>query len=378
MQCSKQRGDVTERTLTLRELNRATLARQYLLDRAALDVPEAIAGLVGLQAQVNNPPYIGLWTRLRDFRRGELTALMRRRAVVRGALLRSTLHLLTAEDYLLLRPAIQPALERALRSFFGAQARGLDTARLVATALPLLEERPRSFTELRAALVAIEPDRQPEALAYAVRTYLPLVQVPPGGTWGSGGSPAYALAEPWLGGVVAGPQESFRALVWRYLAAFGPATVRDLQVWSGLTGLKDAVAALRPKLCAFRDEQGRELLDLPDRPLPPADLPAPPRFLPEYDNLLLAHADRTRVIPDEYRSLIFLSAARVRATYLLDGIVRGAWKTERVRDAATLVVEPFAPLSPPDRAALADEGERLLRFIADDAATFAVRFAEPV
>ena len=369
---------MTERTLTLRELNRATLARQYLLDRAALDVPEAIAGLVGLQAQVNNPPYIGLWTRLRDFRRDELTALLRRRAVVRGALLRSTLHLLTAEDYLLLRPAIQPALERALRSFFGAQARGLDTARLVATTLPLLEERPRSFTELRAALVAIEPDRQPEALAYAVRTYLPLVQVPPGGTWGSGGSPAYALAEPWLGGVVAGPQESFRALVWRYLAAFGPATVRDLQVWSGLTGLKDAVAALRPELCAFRDEQGRELLDLPDRPLPPADLPAPPRFLPEYDNLLLAHADRARVIPDAYRPLIFLSAARVRATYLLDGIVRGAWKTERVRDAATLVVEPFAPLSPPDRAALADEGERLLRFIADDAATFAVRFAEPV
>ena len=331
---------MTERTLTLRELNRATLTRQYLLDRAALAVPEAIAGLVGLQAQVNNPPYIGLWTRLRDFRRDDLTALMVRRAVVRGALLRSTLHLLTAEDYLLLRPALQPALERALRSFFGAQARGLDTARLVATALPLLEERPRTFAELRAALLPLEPDRQLEALAYAVRAYLPLVQVPPGGTWGSGGSPAYALAEPWLAGSVAEPGESLRILVRRYLAAFGPATVR------------------RPELRAFRDEQGRELLDLPDAPLPSADLPAPPRFLPEYDNLLLAHADRTRVIPDEYRPLIFLSAARAR-------------------DAATLVVEPFALLSPPDRAALADEGARLIRFIADDAATVAVRFAAP-
>ena len=349
---------MTERTLTLRELNRATLTRQYLLDRAALAVPEAIAGLVGLQAQVNNPPYIGLWTRLRDFRRDDLTALMVRRAVVRGALLRSTLHLLMAEDYLLLRPALQPALERALRSFFGAQARGLDTARLVATALPLLEERPRTFAELRAALLPLEPDRQLEALAYAVRAYLPLVQVPPGGTWGSGGSPAYALAEPWLAGSVAEPGESLRILVRRYLAAFGPATVRDLQVWSGLIGLQGAVAARRPELRAFRDEQGRELLDLPDAPLPSADLPAPPRFLPEYDNLLLAHADRTRVIPDEYRPLIFLSAARAR-------------------DAATLVVEPFALLSPPDRAALADEGARLIRFIADDAATVAVRFAAP-
>jgi hypothetical protein len=368
---------VTERILTLRELNRATLARQCLLERASLAAPDAIEQLAGLQAQVNNPPYIGLWTRLRDFRRADLTAAIERRAVVRGALLRSTLHLATAADYPLLWPAIQPALERALRSFFGKEVRDLDLAPLVAAARSALAERPRSSGEQRAILAALAPDRDPAALAYAVRSYLPLVQVPPGGIWGKGGSPAYALAESWLDRPLAGADESLRALVQRYLAAFGPASARDFQTWSGLIGQQGTFDALRAELHTYRDEQGRELFDLPDHPLPPADTAAPARFLPEYDNLLLAHADRTRVIADAYRPLVFLSSARVRSTFLLDGFVQGAWKIERDKRTATLIIEPFAPLSASNRQALTEEAERLIRFIADEGTAVTVRFADP-
>ena len=235
---------MADRPLTLRELNRATLARQLLLGREELAASAAIERLAGLQAQVPNPPYIGLWTRLTAFRRDDLTRLLEQRAVVRATLLRSTLHLFTARDYLLLRPALQPALTRALGAFFGKRAKGLDIDRLVTAARAAVEEAPRTFTELRPLLSRIYPDRDPEALAYAVRTHLPLVQVPPGGTWGSGGSPAHALAESWLGGSLAAPEESLRALLRRYLAAFGPATVQDFQAWSGLTGMKGAIEGL--------------------------------------------------------------------------------------------------------------------------------------
>lgn len=369
---------MADRVLTLRELNRATLARQLLLERAALPIPVAVERLAGLQAQVPNPPYVGLWTRLRDFRRDDLTALLERRQIVRATMMRSTLHLVTAEDYLLLRPALQSALTRALRAFFGQRAQGLDVDRLVAAAQAHLEEQPRTFTALRALLSDLEPDRDPEAMAYAVRTHLPLVQAPPGGAWGYGGSPAYALAESWLGGPLAAPEASWRHLVFRYLAAFGPATVKDVQTWSGLVRLRDAIEELKPGLRAFRDERGTELLDLPDLPLPPADAPAPVRFLPEYDNLVLSHADRTRVIADEHRSRVFLSAGRVRATLLVDGFVRGVWQIERAPGAIRLVLEPFGPLSGEARDALVEEGERLVRFVADGAETFDVRFAEKV
>ena len=364
------------RVLSLRELNRATLARQLLLERSSLPVPAAIGQLVALQAQVNNPPYIGLWTRLAAFERATLTALLAERRIVRAAALRSTLHLLTDEDYLLLQPALQPALERALRSFFGKELRGRDLAPLIAAARTLLEAGPRTFAELRDALSMLAPDCAPDALAYAVRSYLPLVQVPPGGTWGSGGSPQYALAEPWLGQPLATPTASLRALLTRYLAAFGPATVQDFQVWAGMTGFKATVATLRADLVTYQDEQGRELLDLPDQPLPPAESAAMIRFIPEYDNLLIAHADRTRVIADADRPKVFLSAARVRYTILVDGFVRGTWSIQRDKRTATLVIEPFAPLAETDRDALADEGERLLRFSEDRAETLAVRFTD--
>jgi hypothetical protein len=365
---------MTDHVLSRRELNRTLIARQMLLKRMRLPVPDAIERLVGLQAQIPNPPYIGLWTRLADFRRDDLTRLMEQRQIVRAAMMRSTLHLVTAEDHQRFRPTLQPALTRALSAFFGKRAKGLDVAKLVEVARSYVEAAPRTTGDLRRRLSVLEPDRDPDALAYAVRTYLPLVQVPPSGTWGSGSSAIYITADAWLGQLE--PSKELRSLLFRYLAAFGPATVMDFQTWAGMVKLKDDVEQLKPELCIVRDEQGKELLDLPDMPLLAGDTPAPPRFLPEYDNLVLSHADRTRVIADEYRSSVFLTAGRVRATFLIDGFVQGAWKIERDKERARLVIEPFAPLTETDRAVLVQEGEQLVRFVEDDATTFNVTFAE--
>jgi len=366
---------MSERTLTLRELNRATLTRQMLLERETLSVPAAVERLAGLQAQVASPPYIGLWTRLRDFRRDDLTHALEERLVVRAAMMRSTLHLMTAEDYLLLWPAMQPALVRALGAFFGKRAKGLDIEKLVTEARTWLAEEPRTQGDLRALLSGIEPDRDPAAMSYAVRSYLPKVQVPSGGRWGYSNRPPYALAEDWLGRPVSGT-ENLRDLVFRYLAAFGPATVADVQAWSGLVRLKEAMGDIKPELRVFRDENGKELLDVPDGSLPPADTPAPVRFVPDYDNLILSHADRGRVISDEHRKFVFLSAGRVRATFLVDGFVAGTWKVEKSRRTANLVIEPFEPLAEGTREILLEEGERLARFVESEAETVEVRFAE--
>ena len=363
-----------DRVLTLRELNRATLARQMLLEREELPGLQAVERLADLQAQVPSPPYVGLWTRLRDFSRDELTRLMEERRIVRATLMRATLHLMTADDYLLLRPALQPALTRSMNSTTGKRVEGLDVDRLVGAARAYFEEEPRTFADLRPLLSELEPDRDPSALAYAVRTHLPLVQVPSGGAWGYSGKAPFTTAEQWLGRPFSGSEDP-RELVVRYLAAFGPATVRDLQTWSGRMQLKQSIEEIKPELRIFRDERGNELLDLPDAPLPSADTPAPPRFVPDYDNLVLSHSDRRRVISDEHRKKVFLFAARVRATFLIDGFVRGAWKVEKTRGTATLEIEPFETLTKEDRDSLQDEGERLVRFVGEGAEAFEVRFA---
>lgn len=374
---------MAERALTLRELNRATLARQMLLERAALPAAEAVARVAGMQAQLPNPPYIGLWSRLRGFQREELTRLIEGHQVVRATLMRATLHLVTADDYLWLRSVLQSALTRAMRGFVGKRVRGLDVERLVAAARAFVDERPRTFVELRERLAdgrspnaPTEPERDVSALAYVVRTHLPLVQVPPGGVWGYGGSPAHANAETWLGRpLVPDGDETRRQLVLRYLAAFGPATDADLHAWSGMTGLTQTVAALRSELHVVRDERGAELLDVPGMLLPAGDEPAPVRYLPEFDNLLLAHADRARIVPEAYRRAVYLTVGRVRATFLVDGFVAGTWRVERERGAVRLIIEPLEPLPAAAREALAEEGEALLRFIAGDAEAYAVRFA---
>ena len=364
-----------DRALTLRELNRATLARQMLLERENISPLEAVQRLVALQAQVTSPPYVGLWTRLEGFGREDLTRLMLERRVVRATLMRATLQLMTADDYLLLRPALQPALTRSMRSVAGKRLDGLDLDRLIGAARDFFEEEPRTFADLRPLLSDLEPDRDPSALAYAVRTMLPLVQVPSGGVWGYSGKAPFTTPERWLGQPPSG-SEAARDLILKYLAAFGPATVRDVQTWSGRTQLKPGVEDMRPALRTLRDESGNELFDLPDAPLPPGDVPAPPRFVPDYDNLVLSHVERERVLPEEHRKKVFLSAARVRATFLLDGFVRGAWKIEKQGKTATLLIEPFEPVSRAHRHILGEEGERLVRFVAgpQGAETFEVRF----
>jgi hypothetical protein len=357
-----------------RALNRALLARQGLLRRWTVAPSEAVERLAGMQSQAPDPPYVGLWTRLEGFRPDDLARLVEERAVVRIALMRSTIHLVTARDCLALRPLLQPVLDRAFRGAYGRRLEGMDTAALADAARTLVEERPRTFAGIGAALGERWPDRDPAALSAAARTLLPLVQVPPRGLWGRSGPAAHTTAEAWLGRPL-DPEYRVDDVVLRYLAAFGPASVADVQTWSGLTRLKEVVERLRPGLLAFRDEEGRELFDLPDAPRPDPETPAPARFIAEWDNVLLSHADRSRIVAGVHRGRIFTVNGVMPGTILVDGFVAGTWKMERSRGAATLRVEPFAPLAADDEAALAAEGERLLAFAAAHAPNREVRFA---
>jgi hypothetical protein len=277
-------------------------------------------------------------------------------------------------DYLALRPTLQPMVSEGMQRVLRDRAKGVDLDALVAAARECLEERPRTFDEIRAALGKAWPKADERAMGYAVRTHLPLVQVPAETRWGWPGAACFAVAEAWTGKRIAGKGDP-PALVLRYLAGFGPASVADAQAWSGLRGLKDAFDALRPKLRVFRDERGRELFDLPRAPRPPASTPAPVRFLPDYDNLLLGHADRTRVIAEAHRGRIATANLRVLPAFLVDGVVGGTWKIERARSSAALVLEPFAPLARGRRAKLIEEGTALARFVENDARTVEVRFA---
>jgi hypothetical protein len=371
-------GDTPGDVLSRRALNRATLERQMLLRRRNLSALEAIEHLVGMQAQAPNPPYVGLWTRIEGFNPYELSRLIEDRRAVRIALMRNTVHLVSASDCVKLRPLVQPVIDRGLRANRPDREgiQGVDTETLAVAGRALLEERPLTAKELGGLLGERWPGREPASLARAVRHLLPLVQVPPRGLWGKSGQTTHTTAESWLGRPL-DPDYSPDEMVLRYLGAFGPASVMDAQTWSGLTRLGQVFERLRPRLLSFRDEQGRELFDLPEAPRPEQDVPSPPRFLPAFDNLILSHADRTRVIADEYRRAIAARNGMVPAAFLVDGSVRGTWKTERTRRRVKLEIQPFKRLSKEDRAALAEEGERLVRFVAgpEGADQFEVRFS---
>lgn len=365
---------MTDRVLTLRELNRATLARQMLLARADVPVPAAIERLVGMQAQLASAPYVGLWTRLPDFKRADLAKLIENRTVVKATLMRATLHLCTAADYLRFRTTLQPVLSSAGETIAKQRGSDFDRDKLLNAARKYISEKPRTFAEISTMVAELMSDQDVGALRYTVRTHLPMVQVPIASGWSYPSKPEFTLAETWLGQKIS-PKDNLQELVLRYLAAFGPAGVTDAQTWLGMK-LKDVFEALRPKLQVYRDEGRRELFDLPDQVLPAAETPAPVRFLPEFDNLLLSHSNRRRVVADEYRSRVYLPALRVAATILVDGFVRGAWKVEKTKTTATLMIEPFEKLAKKERAALIEEGEQLLRFVEPQAKSCAVRFAE--
>jgi hypothetical protein len=361
--------------LVLRDLNRATLARQMLLGRESIKPLRALERLGGLQAQWPKPPHIGLWSRIEGFEREHLLTLVRSHQAVRASMMRGTLHVVSAKDYVALRAALQPMLTRGVVSVLRDRLKGIVIDEVAAEARGLLESGPATFEDLRDALVKLHPEADARAMGFVARLSLPLVQVPTDDdAWGYPASSAFALAETWIGEPMA-RSETLEALVLRYLAAFGPGTASDVQTWSGVRGMKEVLETLRSKLVVLRDERKRELFDLPKAPRPGADVSAPVRFLPEFDNLVLAHADRSRFVPEAYKRRVFLPGLRVAPTFLVDGFVAGTWAAARKKKDATLTVEPFEPLSKKTKIDLEAEAVRLVRFVEPDASTFAVRFA---
>jgi hypothetical protein len=366
--------------LSERALNRALLSRQLLLDRVDLPgepqarraaVVQTIEHLVGLQAQAPFPPYFGLWSRLGGFRPDDLAALITDRSAVRIAVMRGTIHVVSARDCLPLRRLVQPVLDRGLRGAFGKQLAGVDAAAVAAAGRELVESEPMTFSKLGGLLAERWPDHPPAALAQAVRAHVPLVQVPPRAVWGRAGQALHTSAEHWLG-QPAPPLpletlhlETLAGLVTRYLGAFGPATARDVAAWSGLTGLRPVMDQLRPSLVTFRDERGAELFDLPSAPRPGGDVPAPVRLAAEFDNLLLAHADRSRVVHPDHLKRFYTINGIFPGAVLIDGFVAGMWRLARTKSAATLTVELFGPAR--ERGQVTREAERMLAFCAPGA-----------
>jgi hypothetical protein len=360
--------------LTRAELNRATLARQMLLAREKVTAVTAVERLLAMQAQEARPPFVGLWSRVEDFSADQLREALHGREVVRATHVRATLHLLSARDYLAFRAPVQPLLSASAASILkrigGPQP---DPERLPAAARALLEKAPADFNTIRERLQEEFPDVNDRALGYAVRMNLPLVMVPTGDPWAFPSNSDFTLADLWLGDAVA-PDESPAPLALRYLASYGPASVADMQNWSGLKGLKAVFEELRPELRVFRDENGRELFDLPDAPRPGADVAAPARFLPEFDSLVLAYADRSRIVSEEHRPRLVTNNLRVHASFLWDGRVRGTWKVALRKASATLTLTPFEPLPEDAVSELAREGRDLLGFLAPGVAEPGVRF----
>lgn len=352
--------------LSQRALNRATLARQMLLERRKATVTQAIEKLAGLQAQAPNPPYIGLWSRIEGFRREQLTEALKKRRIVRMSTMRATLHLMAASDALAWRPLLEPVHQRGLAGEHARALEGIDRAAVVKAGWVLLREGPLNSSELGQALALQWKDRAPASLAALIRNNVPLVHLPPAGSWNSHQSAQLQPIAEWLGESAADVAPATQDdLLLRYLAAFGPATLADAGAWSGLTGWKAVAERLRPQLRVFTGEQGQELFDLPRAPRPDPDTPAPPRLVAEWDNLLLSHADRSRVMSEEHRARVFTVNGIVRGTVLLDGFVSGIWKIERAKNTATAVLEPFTRWSKADRLGVQEEAMRLLAFAAD-------------
>jgi hypothetical protein len=364
--------------LTRRQLNRALLERQLLLQRVPTTASEAIEHLVGMQAQEPLAPYPGLWSRVQGFEPDELAELISGGGAVRGTLMRATLHLATARDFLRLRAATQPVVERALwtGSPFGRRLRdaGVDVDELVAAGRALLDDRPRTRAELRPLLAERFPKADAEALVHGVSYLVPGVQVPPRGVWRRSGQARLATVESWMGSSVEDDPSPDQVLL-RYLAAFGPATVQDVAAWSGWTGVAATVDRLRPRLAVYADERGRELFDVPGAPLPDPETPAPVRFLGAFDNVLVAYADRTRIIAEQHRDRVVRDLGR--PPLLVDGFVRGWWKVERARRAATLRIELLAGVSSAEQAAIEEEGTALLGFMVDEPGGATIRFSPP-
>jgi Winged helix DNA-binding domain len=309
-------------TLDARALNRALLARQLLLTRQAMPVPAALHHLTGLQTQEPQAPYIGLWSRLAGFAPDALATELTGRRAVRTWLMRRTLHLVTAGDCLAFRSLHQPMLQARMRSALARDLTGVDQVELAAAATPHFEREPVTLSEVARLVGTRWPGVPPRTLGNALSSLVPLVQVPPRGVWGRRAPARVATVTTWLGRPLRPASGAvLDELVLRYLTAFGPAAGADVRTWCGLAGVRDSLRRLRPRLRTFRDVRGRELFDVPDGPLPDPETPAPPRFLPAFDNAVLGFDDRTRIIDDGHRALS-MDGARL---LLVDGRVAGTW-----------------------------------------------------
>jgi hypothetical protein len=324
-----------------------------------------------MQAQQARPPFVGLWSRLHDFHADELRRAYHDRSVVRATMMRSTLHLASAAHYLAFRTPLQPMLSAAFRGVMRQRADGLDLDELVKRARAHFAIGPSTFGDLRAALAGQFPDLDERAMGYAVRLTLPLVMVPDESSWSFPANSKFTLADEWLG-TSPSLDESPEGLVRSYLAAFGPASAADIQAWSGMGGMQAVLKSMRSDLVVFKDDRKRDLYDLADAPRPSADTPAPVRFLPDFDNILLAHADRRRIISDEHRPRVITRNLLILATFLVDGFAAGIWKVERKRKVVTLTITPFEKLTRKAIEALSEEAQPLMRFVEPDAETYSV------
>jgi hypothetical protein len=359
-------------TLTKRDLNRALLARQHLLQRSHMAPAAMVEHLVGMQAQNPLDPYFALAARLEGFRPEKLADPLETRRAVRTGGIRTTIHLLTADDALANAPLVQDVQARVFKSTpYAPHVDGIEPAELIAAGRALLDERPRTSADLGRALGERWPDREATSLAYAIRYWLAVVQVPPRGVWGKTKAPSWTTLEGWLARPVALTGD-VDALVLRYLGAFGPASPADARTWSWLTRLRESFERLRPQLITFRDEAGRELFDLPDAPRPDPDTPAPVRFLPEYDNLFLSHDDRSRLADRP----IFPERMGWKGSLFIDGFLAGAWKIRREGKPGTVTVELFDPVSGSSRADVEAEAERVTAFAATGFGPLELRIVE--
>lgn len=347
--------------LSLQALNRATLDRQWLLERHDATALEAIEHLAGMQAQAPLAPYVGLWTRLKDFQPAELVKLLEDRQAVRGSLMRATIHLVSSRDFLAFRPLVQPRLDREIYqniTYGRHRLEGLDMDAVLQAGIDRLTQSPATAVQLREHLGKLWPDREPAALAHAVRCLLPTIQIPPRGIWNKGGNPTMTTADLWLNSPISA-KPSLENLVLRYLAAYGPATVADAQTWSGLTHLTEIFDRLDLRTYTSPDSN-RPLYDLPNLPLPPEDTEPPTRFLPEYDNLLLSHTNRTRFTPTP--SSVPPQTLLTRGTILHNGYTTALWTKSTSKTQTNLQITPTTKLPHKAWQSIESEAHNLLTF----------------